>query len=167
MGPGEQRGRVRCWQGEWGTGGSRGAASVTGAAAGPAASGRARLRGCPEEESPAGQVEEGTGDAEAGARQPDSLPEEPQRVSGVLGGGGTAAGGNLPKSGLTQPLVVSTCGSRWEGRASSKSPVPASSTPPDGLQGGLDAGLPRFVAACRRSFLLSGLMVVWRGWSRK
>lgn len=32
------------------------------------------------------QVEEGTGDAEADARQPDSLPEEPQRVSGALGG---------------------------------------------------------------------------------
>lgn len=63
-----------------------GAARVTGAAAGPAASRRAGLGRCPEEESPAVQVEEGTGDAQAGARQPDSLPEQPQRVSGALGG---------------------------------------------------------------------------------
>lgn len=83
-----------CWQekwdadgaqGEWGTGGSRGAVRVIGAVAGPAASRRATLGECPEEESPAVQVEEGTGDEEADARQPDSLQKQPQRVSGVLG----------------------------------------------------------------------------------
>lgn len=90
MGHGEQPGRVGCWQEEWDADGASGApggaAGVTGAGAGPAASRRAGLGPCPEEESPAVQVEEGTGDAEAGARQPDSLPEEPQRVSGALGG---------------------------------------------------------------------------------
>lgn len=67
------------------------------------------------------QVEEGTGDAGAGARLPDSLPEEPQRVSGALRGGGcTAAWGNPTNQGFTKPVVLSTCGSRWEGRASSE-----------------------------------------------
>lgn len=50
------------------------------------------------------QVEEGTGDAEAGARQPDSLPEESQRVSGALGGAQQL--GETPEIGV-DPAIVS------------------------------------------------------------
>lgn len=85
MGPGAARASGGL-AAEWDADGSRGSRRVSGAVAGPAASRRAGLGGCPEEESPAVQVEEGTGDARADARQPDSLPEEPQRVSGALGG---------------------------------------------------------------------------------
>lgn len=70
------------------------------------------------------QVEENAGDAEAGARRADPLPEEPRRVSGVLGGC-TAARGTAPamEQRLLQPWVLGTC----------RSPMCVSPTPLGGL----------------------------------
>lgn len=73
------------------------------------------------------QVEESAGDAEAGAWRPDPLPEEPRRVSGVLGGaqqlGEQPSPPTTMEQRLLQPWLLSIC----------RSPICVSPTPLGGL----------------------------------